>query len=140
MEFSIELTDDNSDGVYRYQNTNFFSINNKLMGNEGRDKNFHFTYEIHSQFTYQGGEVFNFSGDDDIWVYINGKKVIDIGGVHGKTDATVSLDGVAASIGLVVGETYSFDFFFAERHVTQSNFIIETTLVLESPEISQLTD
>ncbi len=48
MEFSIELTDDNSDGVYHYQNTNFFPINNKLMGNEGRDKNFHFTYEIHS--------------------------------------------------------------------------------------------
>ena len=133
-KFSIELTDDDSDGVYRYQNTSFFPINNQLMGNEGRDKNFHFTYEIHSEFTYQGGETFHFSGDDDVWVYINDKKVIDLGGVHGKTDAHVNLDEVAAAIGIEVGGTYNLDFFFAERHVTQSNFIIETTLLLESPD------
>ena len=130
---SIQLKDDDRDGVYRYQNTSFFPINNKLMGNEGRDKNFHFTYEIHSKFTYQGGESFHFSGDDDVWVYINGHKVIDIGGVHGKTDAHVNLDEIAAAIGIEVGGTYNLDFFFAERHVTQSNFIIETTMLLENP-------
>lgn len=130
-EHIISLKKQNN-GVYRYENTDFFPINEQLMGNEGRNKNFHFTYEIDSKFTYQGGEVFNFSGDDDVWVYINGKKVIDIGGVHSRKDASVDLDSVADRIGITVGETYDFNFFFAERHTTQSNFVIETTLELES--------
>lgn len=130
-EFPIKLQKQDN-GVYRYENTDFFPINGELMGNEGRNKNFHFTFELHNQFTYKGGEIFNFSGDDDVWVYINGKKVIDIGGVHSREDASVDLDSVASEIGLVEGNTYSFDFFFAERHTTQSNFIIETTLDLES--------
>ena len=129
--FDIELTKQ-FDGVYRYQNTSFFPINNQLIGNEGRNKNFHFTYELHTSFTYKGGEVFNFSGDDDVWVYINNKKVIDIGGVHSKRDASVNLDDVASAIGLEKGKIYNLDFFFAERHTTQSNFIIETTLELAS--------
>lgn len=129
LNITLEKQDN---GVYRYQNTDFFPINEQLIGNEGRDKNFHFTYEIANEFTYQGGEVFNFSGDDDVWVYINGKKVIDIGGVHSRLDASVSLDDVANDIGLSVGNTYDFHFFFAERHTTKSNFIIETTIALES--------
>ena len=76
-------------------------------------------------FTYNGGETFAFSGDDDVWVYINGKKVIDIGGVHNSINRRVDLDEVASEIGLEVGETYDLNFFFAERHTTLSNFRIE---------------
>jgi len=140
QEFNITLKDNDNDGVYRYENTDFFPINEQLMGNEGRNKNFHFTYELHNRFTYQGGEVFNFSGDDDVWVYINGQKVIDIGGVHPRKDASVDLDEVASDIGLVVGESYDFNFFFAERHTTNSNFIIETTIELEKALIGGVDD
>ncbi|MEL6438194.1 MAG: fibro-slime domain-containing protein [Cyanobacteria bacterium J06621_8] len=132
-EILLEKTDQ---GVYRYQNTSFFPINDQLIGNEGRSKNYHFTFEIANRFTYEGGEVFNFSGDDDVWVYINGKKVIDIGGVHSRKDASVQLDLVADEIGLEIGETYDFNFFFAERHTSASNFIIETTLELESEDFA----
>ncbi|MEM8830024.1 MAG: fibro-slime domain-containing protein [Cyanobacteria bacterium P01_G01_bin.19] len=130
MSYDIELTKEAGSNIYSFDNNGnqFFPINGLLLGNEGRNHNFHFTFEIHTQFTYQGGETFNFSGDDDVWVYIDGQKVIDIGGVHGKTNASVNLD----SLGLTPGETYDLDFFFAERHVTQSNFKIETTLELET--------
>jgi fibro-slime domain-containing protein len=125
-EHSIELTRQ-TNGTYKYQNNDFFPINGQLFGNYSNGKNFHFTYEIHTQFTYKGGETFNFSGDDDVWVYINGKRVIDLGGVHGSQSESVNLD----SLGLTVGQNYDLDFFFAERHTTQSNFTITTNIALQ---------
>ncbi len=128
--YPIVLTKKPNTKIYSFDNNGqeFFPLDGQLMGNEGRNHNFHFTYELNTRFTYQGGETFKFSGDDDVWVYINGKKVIDIGGVHSKTDTSVTLD----SLGLVPGKTYDLNFFFAERHTTQSNFKIETTLELET--------
>lgn len=125
-EHSITL-DRQSNGTYKYQNNDFFPINSQLFGNYSNGKNFHFTYEIHTQFTYQAGQKFDFSGDDDVWVYINGKRVIDLGGVHGSQSESVNLD----SLGLTVGQTYDLDFFFAERHTTQSNFTITTNIALQ---------
>jgi fibro-slime domain-containing protein len=126
-EYPIVLTRQ-TDGTYKYQNNDFFPINNELFGNYSNGKNFHFTYEIHTQFTYKGGETFNFSGDDDVWVYINGKRVIDLGGVHSSQSQSVTLD----TLGLTVGQNYDLDFFFAERHTTQSNFTITTNIALEA--------
>jgi len=110
----------------------FFPINGQLYGNSsGDNKNFHFTFELNTEFTYDAdsGQVFKFRGDDDVWVFIDGQKVIDIGGVHSAQEQTVELDRLDW---LVDGKTYSLDFFFAERHRTQSNFRIETTLNLRN--------
>ena len=112
--------------VFSFVSNAFFPIDGQLFGDQGRIHNYHFTYEIHSQFTYQGGEMFSFTGDDDLWVFINDQLAIDLGGVHGAASGSVDLD----TLGLTIGETYDFDLFFAERHTSQSNFRIDTSIEL----------
>ncbi len=115
-------------GFFRYTNNRFFPIDDQLFGNEGLPHNYHFTLEAHATFKYVGGEVFSFTGDDDMWVFINRRLAIDLGGLHQPLSATVSLDGLQGSHDITPGGVYPLDFFFAERHTIESNFTIETSI------------
>ncbi len=141
---TITLEDPDGDGIFRFERSKhngqqFFPLDGLFFGNEGNTHNYHFTFEVHSKFTYTDPEsrdsdmIFEFSGDDDVWVFVNNKLIIDIGGVHGERYASVNIDDIADDIGLEPGQTYDFDFFFAERHRTESNFTIETSIQFISP-------
>ena len=127
FEIEIPLTEV-MPGQFTYQNNAFFPIDNQGWGNEGNVHNFHFTTEIHTEFTYQGGEVFTFTGDDDLWLFINGKLAIDLGGLHPSLSDSIDLDANAGFLGIQLGGTYSMDIFHAERHTDQSNFRIDTSI------------
>ncbi|MBW2528801.1 MAG: fibro-slime domain-containing protein [Deltaproteobacteria bacterium] len=120
--------EDAGGGVYTYNNPDFFPIDGEGFGNEGNPHNYHFTYELRASFVYQGGEVFTFTGDDDLFTFINHKLAIDLGGVHGPETDTIDLDDRASDLGIEPGETYDLHFFFAERHTVLSNFRIDTTI------------
>ena len=115
-------------GIFTYDNPAFFPIDNQAFGNEGNPHNYHFTYELRTTFLYQGGEIFRFTGDDDLFTYVNKKLAIDLGGVHGAMSQEIDLDGAAGALGITPGNVYSLDFFFAERHTSESNFRIDTTI------------
>ena len=116
-----------------FESTAFFPIDGLGWGNDGADDsgkmhNFHFTTEIHTSFKYNGGETFKFTGDDDVWVFINNQLVIDLGGVHSAESDSVDIDSQAGMLGLTKGSVYPFDMFQNERHTTQSNFRADTDL------------
>ena len=115
-------------GLFIYENHSFFPIDNQLFGNEGLEHNYSFTLATSANFTYLGNEIFRFSGDDDVFVFINRHLAIDLGGVHGAETATVDLAAHAQEFEITVGNRYPIHIFFAERHPTLSDFVVETSI------------
>ena len=96
----------------------------------GRNKrhNYGFAMKIQATFEYVPGQYFEFLGDDDVWVFINNRLVVDIGGQHQKVSGAVDLD----TLGLQEGVNYPFHIFYAERHTSQSNFMMRTSIDLKT--------
>lgn len=94
-----------------------------------KKQNFAFSMEFHRYFTYKAGQTFSFTGDDDVFVFINNRCVIMLGGIHGPYSASVDLN----TLGLIEGKQYPFDFFYAERCPPSSNILITTNILTYTP-------
>lgn len=130
MRFEQELVlGDVGGGVYVFEDNNFFPLDGLGFGGEQiNGHNYHFTTEIRGTFRYRGGEKFTFTGDDDVFVFVNERLALDLGGVHSVEAASIDFDAVAAELGIEAGGLYDLDIFHAERHTTESNFRIETSI------------
>ena len=86
--------------------------------------NFSFTSEVRYWFEFQGGETLSFIGDDDVWVFVNGRLAVDLGGVHQASPGSVTLDTTtaAATYNLTVGKIYEIVIFQAERKISRSSY------------------
>lgn len=99
-------------------------------GDRPEHPNGSYTLRGEAQFVYQEDLYFEFSGDDDVYMYINGTLALDLGGAHGICTKRVNLKDVATKCHLTPGEVATFTFFYMERNSDASNFKIETNMEL----------
>ena len=123
--------------VSTFSSDSFFPLDGAGWGNSGTSQdfkvphNYSFTTEIHTTFRYNGAESFTFQGDDDVWIFINGKLAVDLGGLHFSETQTVDLDASAATLGIQKGAVYPLDLFNAERHSVNSDFRIDLNFAFQ---------
>jgi len=134
----MQLMRDASSGVYRIQNGAFYPWDgdSRSLVQQGLElthdggngsHNYAFTSEVRTYFEFKpdatNPQELSFSGDDDVWVFINHKLAVDIGGLHSEQTGSVVLnDATATQLGLEAGKIYEIALFHAERHTTASNF------------------
>ncbi|MEE9130183.1 MAG: fibro-slime domain-containing protein [Phycisphaerales bacterium] len=113
---------------YEFASNDFYPIDGQLFGNEGDTHNNYFTFTFTAYFIYEAcdDQFFEFMGSDDAWLFIDQSLAIDLGGIIPSTDQHVDLD----RLGLVDGESYAMQFFYAHRNPTQAIFRVRTNVPL----------
>lgn len=131
------------------QNVLFLPFNE--IDDEVDSINYHFGMTIDFKFIMpEDGQingkdmVFEFEGDDDVWVFIDGKLALDLGGIHDAASGSINFNtGVITVNGVAQNQTlwellgedkfsnyseHSFNFYYLERGKGASNCYIKFNL------------
>lgn len=133
-------------GFYSFRDLEFFPLNGlgpNPNGSDGPDfgfepnaNNFYFTTEVDTSFLYtdpRGRDhrfELTFTGDDDLWIFINGRLALDLGGTHFSVSGTLDVDDLAEEFGLEPGSVNRLQVFHAERRQQFSAFELQTNFEL----------
>ncbi len=119
-----------------FYNTATSKVSTFPDGDDGRAHNWFFGMNFALNFTltadYVGPLEYTFFGDDDLWVFLDGKLICDIGGVHSSIGEFVDLRDYLpeGSTG-----THTLSFFYTERGASGSTCYMSFTL----PSVSSAT-
>ena len=147
-----------ANSLYAYQYKPAVSNDGTTLLRAEMELDYHFGMSMEHQFTvpYDGkvkgnDMLFSFSGDDDMWLFVDGQLVLDLGGIHEAatgtinfTKGTYSINGVEKPLAEVLtdyapdtyaktgawagGTDHSFQMFYLERGGTLSNLSISFNL------------
>lgn len=97
-------TSDGSTGIPYFIPFNEYGTNQHIDGDK-EFANYHFGMTIATEFLMpRDGEIdgedmiFSFSGDDDVWVYIDGVLILDMGGIHDSCSGTINFAEGTATV------------------------------------------
>lgn len=135
-----KVIDQNGDQLAEAGN-NFFPLD-KVSRNEGSNNSHNYFFGMRYDVTFKIGDYvgplnYTFTGDDDLWVVLDGKKiVIDLGGIHDAATETVNLWKYVQDEDKEKEHTLTI--LYMERGANLSNCQMEFTL--PSARISEVTN
>jgi fibro-slime domain-containing protein len=132
-------------GMYEFYDWNFYPLDGDIesLVSKGIEKpnsktghNMGFCLHYQDKIVYDKNkaheQIFTFMGDDDVWVFIDNRLILDLGGIHYVSESSFNMEDIAKKLGLKSNESYNFDFFYCERREVESHIRITTNLDLFS--------
>ncbi|MBU1952507.1 VCBS repeat-containing protein [Patescibacteria group bacterium] len=114
-------------------NRNFFPFDVAVVKEEnnlGHDRNFGVHWQAYVTTDYPGNYNFSVNSDDDTWIYLDGKLVVDNSGIHAVTAKSGTV--------MITKSQHTVDIFYADRNAYEAymafNFSDEENLTITPTE------
>ena len=147
LDYWFDVSDDDSNIVKDMNGVNgwggsinepgYFPFNKPEDGSKIENLNYGFGTKLEIPFTLtQDGQVktinnnekrdiqFNFKGDDDVWVYIDGNLVLDMGGAHSQTVGNINFKNRTATVDRVIKGSFRSHNLYQETGKSIKNFTL----------------